>query len=74
VATDGSIDACCKGFVAHVIVGFAADVIAGSEAVTSVGTSTTRTSGTSIRRSRQGKPKPGSPSPWPPKMMLNSTA
>src|SRR5213083_2070566 len=57
VATDGSIDACCKGFAAHVIAGFATEVIAGPPAVTSVGTSTTRTSGTSIRRSRQGKPK-----------------
>ena len=49
------------------------DVPAGSAAVTCAGTSTTRRSGASIRRSRQGKPKPGSPSPWPPKVRLNSS-
>src|SRR5438105_269491 len=60
LATRCSIDACCTGS--------ATDVIAGSPAVTCVGTSTTRTSGTSIRRAPQGTPKPGSPSPWPPKI------
>jgi hypothetical protein len=34
VATDGSFDACCEGFAAHVIAGFATEVIAGSPAVT----------------------------------------
>ena len=56
------IDACCK------VLG--ADVIAGCAVVPGVGTSTTRSSGASTRRSRQGKPKPGSPSPWPPKVRL----
>ena len=42
-----------------------------SAAVTCSGMTTTRRSGTSIRRSIQGKPKPGS-HPWPPKVMLNS--
>lgn len=45
----------------------------GSAAATGAGASATRTSGTSTRRSCQGKPKPGSPSPWPPKVRLNST-
>ena len=54
--------------------GFLTDVPAGSAAVTRAGTSTTRRSGASIRRSRQGKPKPGSPSPWPPKVKLNNSA
>ena len=38
-----------------------------------VGTSTMRRSGASTRRSCHGKPKPGSPSPWPPKVRLNSS-
>ena len=45
----------------------------GSAAATGAGASATGTSGTSTRRSCQGKPKPGSPSPWPPKVRLNST-
>ena len=45
----------------------------GSAGVTRAGTSTTRMSGTSTRRSRQGKARPGSPSPWPPRVRLNST-
>ncbi len=36
------------------------------------GTTTTRRSGASIRRTCQGKPKPGRHSPWPPKIRLNS--
>jgi hypothetical protein len=44
---------------------------AGSMAATCAGTTSTCRSGTSIRRSCQGKPKPGS-QPWPPKMRLNS--
>lgn len=39
------------------------DVPTDSAAGVSAGTSTTRRSGASIRRSRQGKPKPGSPPP-----------
>jgi hypothetical protein len=63
-ATGRSIHACCDGS--------ATGVIAGSSAGTGTGASTTRRSGTSIRRSCQGKPKPGSQSPWPPKVRLNS--
>jgi len=37
-------------------------------------TSSMRRSGASMRRSRQGKSKPGSPRPWPPKVRLNSNA
>ena len=65
LAAGCSTDACCDGSTT--------DVTAGSAAVTCAGTSTTRRSGTSIRRSCQGKPKPGS-QPWPPKVRLNSSA
>ncbi len=64
LATGCSTHACCNGS--------ATGVTAGSAAVTCAGTTTTRRSGTSIRRSCQGKPKPGSQSPWPPKVRLNS--
>ena len=64
LATCRSTPACCNGS--------ATGVTAGSAAVTCAGTTTTRRSGTSIRRSCQGKPKPGSQSPWPPKVRLNS--
>ena len=62
-ATGGAIDACSNGSLPDVPAGFAA--------VACAGTSMTRRSGASIRRSRQGKPKPGSPSPWPLKVRLN---
>ena len=55
LATGCSTDACCNGS--------ATGVTAGSAAVTCAGTTTTRRSGTSIRRSCQGKPKPGSQVP-----------
>ena len=64
LATGCSTHACCNGS--------ATGVTAGSAAVTCAGTTTTRRSGASIRRSCQGKPKPGSQSPWPPKVRLNS--
>ena len=62
-ATGCSTNACCSGS--------ATGVTAGSVAVTGAGTSATRRSGASIRRSCPGKPKPGSPSPWPPNFRLN---
>ena len=61
-----SIDVCFRGALTN--------VLAGSRAATRAGTNTTCRSGASIRRSRQGKPKPGSPSPWPSKVKLNSSA
>jgi hypothetical protein len=64
LATGCSTHACCNGS--------ATGVTAGSTAVTCGGTTTTRRSGASIRRSCQGKRKPGSQSPWPPKVRLNS--
>lgn len=42
-------------------------------AVLGAGNSTKRKSGASTRRSRQGKPMPGSPSPSPPKARLNNS-
>ena len=41
---------------------------------TGAGTSTIRRSGASTRRSPQGTPNLGSPSPWPPKVRFNSRA
>jgi hypothetical protein len=61
-----SAGACCKGT--------AIEGIAGSPGVAFGGASATLKRGASIRRSRQGKPKPGSPSPSPPKVTLNSSA
>ncbi len=63
-ATGCSTDACCNGC--------ATGVTAGAAALTCAGTTTMRRSGTSIRRSCQGKLKPGSQNPWPPKVRLNS--
>ncbi len=54
-------------------IGSATGAVAGA-AVTSAGTSTMRKSGASTRRPRQGKSKPGSPRPWPPRVRLNSSA
>src|ERR1700693_4914745 len=65
LATGCSYPACCHGS--------ATSVTAGSVDVTCGGTTTTRRSGASIRRSCQGKPKPGNHNPWPPKVRLNST-
>ena len=65
-ATGCPTDACCTGS--------ATGATAGSAAVTCGGTPTRRRSGASIRRSCQGKRKPGSQSPWPPKVRLNSHA
>ena len=64
LATGCSTRACCSGS--------ATGVTAGSMSVTCAGTTTTRRSGASIRRTCQGKLKPGSQSPWPPKVSLNS--
>ena len=64
-ATGGLIEACSSGS----LIG----VLAGSVAVTCAGTRKTRRSGTSVRRARQGKSKPGSPRPAPPKVKLNSS-
>ncbi len=63
LATGCSTDACCDGS--------ATGMSAGSGAVTCGGTTTTRRSGASMRRSCQGKPKPGRHNPWPPKIRLN---
>ena len=46
----------------------------GSAAGAGAASSATRRSGTSVRRSCQGKPKPGSPRPWPLKVRVSSTA
>ncbi len=54
--------------------GSAIDETACSAGAVCAGTTTTRRSGISARRSCQGKPKPGSQSPWPPKVRLNSNA
>ena len=53
--------------------GSLADGSAGCAAGARAGMSTTRRSGTSTRRSRQGKPKPGSPRSWSPKVRPNSS-
>ncbi len=53
--------------------GSAAGATADFAPVSCAGTSTRRRSGTSIRRSSQGKRKPGRPVPWPPKTRLNSS-
>ncbi len=66
LATGCSTLACCNGF--------AAGVTADSAAATCSGTITTRRSGNSDRRSCQGKTKPGSQGPWPPKVRFNSNA
>ncbi len=63
LATGCSTDACCDGSATGMSVG--------SGAVTCGGTTTTRRSGASMRRSCQGKPKPGRHNPWPPKIRLN---
>jgi hypothetical protein len=65
LAAGGAIGAGGNGSVTAAIAG---------AAVPRAGTRTMRNSGASIRRSRQGKPKPGSPIPWPPKVMLASSA
>ena len=54
--------------------GCATGAAAGSVAEPGAGASMMRSSGTSMRRSCQGKPKPGSPLPWPPKVRLSSSA
>ena len=62
LAAGCSTDGCCDGSAAGV---------AGCAVVTCGETTSTCRSGTSIRRSCQGKPRPGS-HPWPPKIKLNS--
>ena len=65
-ATGGSTPAPGKGSTAGTGDGIDTGTVAGR--------STARSSGISIRRSCQGKPKPGSPRPWPLTVRLNRSA